>query len=193
MNIGHIRFARIWVVLCLGILFSGACIFSPKKDDPGIDTPGKVEIPTTPEKVVNNLKLAFSDQNIEYYRNCLHDNYFYLCKSEVDTLDIRWNKSEDVQIVENVMKGSKKFIFTAFQNTQIEEYGDKCLNIPDGATISYDHPNEMWLVINYTVDMEIFTKSYGDINVHQFMEFKFVKDPKTNLYSIIQWNDLTNQ
>jgi hypothetical protein len=192
MYIGRTRITRICAVLSLVLLFSGACIFSPTKDKPVSGPGGKVEIPTTPEKVLNNLKLAFDDENIEYYRNCLNDNYFYVSRSEVDTLDIRWSKSEDVQIVEKVMKGSSKFVFNAVQNAQIEEYGKNCPNIPVGATVVDEHPNEMWLVINYTVDMEIFTKSFGDINVHQFMEFKFVKDAE-GLYSIIQWNDLTNQ
>ncbi len=192
MCIGRTRVTRNIAVLFMVLLFSGSCIFSPKpSDDDPVNIDPKWEEPKTPENVLNNLKKAFELDNIEFYRKCLHDNYFYVSKSDIDSLAIRWNKSEDVQIVENIMKGSNKFIFTAQENAQYEEYGENCPNIPMGALQTNKHPNEMWLVINYTVDMEIFTKSYGDINVHQFMEFKFVK--KDSLYSIIEWNDLTNQ
>ena len=193
MYIGCNKIGRACAALFLILLFSGACIFSPKKDDPDPNPGGKWEEPTTPEKVLNNLKLAFNEQNIEFYRKCLHNNYYYVAKSETDDPDIRWSKSEDVRIVENVMNGSNKFIFTAYKNSQIEEYGKDYPNRPDGATYVDEHPDEMWLVINYTVYMEIFTKSYGEMAVDQFMEFKFVQDPQTKLYSIIEWNDLTNQ
>lgn len=191
MYIGHFRLIHVFATLFFVMLFSGSCIFSPKKDNGGTVENGKWEKPVSPDKVLNNLKVAFNDKNIEFYRNCLHDNYYYVSQSETDSLDIRWSKSEDVRIVENVMNGCNKFVFTAVQNSQIEEYGKNCTNIPVGATIVEEHPDEMWLVINYTVDMEIFTKTYGDIEVNQYMEFKFVKDSE-GLYSIIQWNDLSN-
>jgi hypothetical protein len=111
----------------------------------------------------------------------------------VDNIDIRWSKSEDVRIIENLMNGSFKVVFNAVQNSVLEEYGKDCENIPDGAIVVPEHPNEMWLVVNYIVDIEVDTKEKGDFTVHQFMEFKFVKDPKTNLYAIVLWNDLTNQ
>ena len=183
---------RVSCAVLLAALISGSCVFSPKSENPGPSPKGKWEEPTSPDKVVNNLKVAFDELNNEFYRDCLHDNYYYLSRSEVDNIDIRWSKSEDVRIVENLMKGSTKFVFNADQNSIHEEYGKDC-EYPDGAVVVPEHPNEMWLVVNYTVDMEIFTKSFGEYNVHQFMEFKFVKDPKTNLYSIVLWNDLTNQ
>ena len=84
-------------------------------------------------------------------------------------------------------------VFQAVQNSIYEEYGKNCTDIPDGAVVVEDHPNEMWTVVNYIVDMEIFTKTIGDYRVHQYMEFKFLKDSVTKEYSIILWNDLTNQ
>jgi hypothetical protein len=192
MNFGRTSSTRISAVLFLVVLFSGSCIFSPNKGKDEPITGGTWQDPKTPDNVLNNLKVAFETSNIEFYRKCLHDNYFYVSQSETDSLDLRWSKSEDVQIVENVMKGSTKFIFNAAQNSEREEYGKNYPDIPVGATIVDDHPNEMWLVINYTVRMQIYTKSYGDITVDQYMEFKFVQDPTTKMYSIIQWNDLSN-
>lgn len=184
---------RISCAILLAALIYGSCVFSPKSEKPEPSPKGKWEEPTSPDKVVNNLKVAFDELNIEFYRDCLHDNYFYLSRSEVDNIDIRWSKSEDVRIIENLMNGSFKVVFNAVQNSVLEEYGKDCENIPDGAIVVPEHPNEMWLVVNYIVDIEVDTKEKGDFTVHQFMEFKFVKDPKTNLYAIVLWNDLTNQ
>jgi hypothetical protein len=171
----------------------GSCIFSPKSDHDNPNPPGKWETPTTPDKVISNLKLSFDDLNAEFYRDCLHSNYFYLSRSEIDNQDIRWSKSEDVRVIENLMKGTTKFVFTAVENSRIEEYGKDYSDIPEGAVVVPEHPTEKWLVINYTVDMEIFTREKGDLNVHQFMDFKFYQDPDSKLWSIILWNDLTNQ
>jgi len=184
---------RVLLAVLISALISSSCIFSPKSES-GDKTPsGKWEEPISPDKVINNLKVAFDELNIEFYRKCLHDNYYYFSPSDVDNPDIRWSKSEDVRIVENIMKGSTKFVFNAVQNSVHEEYGKDCSDIPDGAVVVPDHHNEMWLVVNYIVDMEIFTKSFGEYNVHQFMDFKFVRDPQTKLYSIVLWYDLTNQ
>ncbi len=183
---------RVSYAVLLAALISGSCVFSPKSENPGPLPQGKWEDPTSPDKVVNNLKVAFDELNIDFYRDCLNDNYNYLSRSEVDNIDLRWSKSEDVRIVENLMTGSFKVVFTTGQNSFHEEYGEDCTDIPDGAVVVPEHKNEMWLVVNYTVDIEVDTKLKGDFIVHQFMEFKFVKDPKTNLYSIVLWNDLTN-
>lgn len=183
---------RVSCAILLAVLISGSCVFSPKSENPEPSPTGKWEEPTSPDKVVNNLKVAFDELNINFYRDCLNDNYFYLSRSETDNIDIRWSKSDDVTIIENLMEGSFKVVFTTVQNSIHEEYGKDC-EYPDGAVVVPEHPNEMWLVVNYIVDIEVDTKLKGDFIVHQFMEFKFVKDPKTNLYSIVLWNDMTNQ
>ncbi len=185
---------RFFLALACVMVLSASCVFSPKSENGGDDPTGKWEEPVSPEKVLNNLELAFDDLNVEFYRKCLNDNYFYLSRSEVDNIDIRWNKSEDVSTIDNIMKGSTKFVFQAVENSTHEEYGKDYPpeKIPDGAVVVDDHPNEMWVVVNYIVDMEIFTKTKGDYRVHQYMEFKFIKDSE-NHYSIILWNDLTNQ
>lgn len=177
----------------LVILFSGSCIFSPKKESEIITPGSKIEIPVSPEKVVNNLKVAFQQLNINFYRDCLHNNYFYESKSETDTLDIRFSKSEDVRVIENIMNNCTSFVFTSSEYGSIEEWGKDVPNPPNGALIVDEHPKEVWLVKTYLIDMDIFTKTYGDFKIHQLMEFKFLQDPQSKLYSIIQWNDLTTQ
>ncbi len=193
MKLGNTHVTHSIAVFLLIAFGTASCIFSPQKEDDNSIVVGKWETPTSPDKVLNNLKLAFDDLNPEFYRNCLHDNYFYVSPSAVDTPDIRWSKSEDVSVIENLMKGTTKFVFNAIENSRYLEYGINYPEIPEGATVVQEHPNEVWTVITYTVDMDIFTRSFGDMNVHQFMQFKFFQDPKNdNLWSIILWNDLTN-
>lgn len=175
----------------LTALFTGSCIFSPKKDSGQTTNDGKIEIPATPDKVVNNLKVAFQQLNINFYRDCLNGNYFYTSKSETDTLDIRFSKSEDVRVIENIMNNCTSFVFTSSEYGSMEEWGKDVPNPPNGAVIVDEHPNEVWLVKTYLIDMDIFTKTYGDFKIHQLMEFKFVQDRQSKLYAIIQWNDLT--
>jgi hypothetical protein len=186
---------KVYMMAALVALLSGSCVFSPKSEDPDPGPGGKWEDPTTPDKVINNLKVAFDNLDINKYRDCLHNNYFYTSPSTTDNPDIRWSKSEDVSTVGNVMTGSKNFVFTAVENSRHEEYGKDYPpdQIPEGAVVVDDHPTEKWVVVNYTVDMEIMTKEHGEYDVHQFMEFKFLQDPASKLYSIILWNDLTSQ
>jgi hypothetical protein len=173
------------------ILYANSCIFSPKKSDiPTTDV--KIEKPVSPEKVVNNLKVAFQDLNINFYRDCLNDNYFYESKSETDTLDIRFSKSEDVRVIENIMKNCTSFVFNSSEQGSFEEWGRDVPNPPNFAVIVDEHPNEVWLVKTYLIDMDLITKTYGDFKIHQLMELKFIQD-SSQLYSIIQWNDLTMQ
>jgi hypothetical protein len=183
----------IFIISLVVALVSGSCIFSPKKDSGGNLPTGQIETPTSPEKVVNNLKVSFQQLNINFYRDCLHDNYFYESKSDTDTLDIRLSKSEDVRTVERIMNNCTSFVFNSSDVNSYDEYGKDVADPPSGAIIVDDHPNEVWLVKTYLIDMGIFTKTYGDFSIHQLMEFKFVQNPANKLYSIIQWNDRTNQ
>ncbi len=187
------RYYSLFSVLLI-VLFTGSCIFSPKKDSGQTTGDGKIEIPSTPDKVVNNLKVAFQQFNINFYRDCLHDNYFYTNKSETDTLDLRLSKSEDVRIIERIMNNCTSFVFNSNEyGSMYEEWGKDVPNPPNGAMIVDEHPNEVWQVKTYLIDMDIFTKTYGDFKIHQLMEFKFIQDSKSKLYNIIQWNDLTMQ
>ncbi len=185
------RVTRICAVLVLLSLIIGACIFSPDKGNETIQADNRIKVAASPDSVVHNLKVAFDQLDVEVYRNCLNDNYFYVSRSEVDDQEIRWNKSEDVRVVENVINGSTKFVFQAVEHSRYLEYGENCPDKPQGASISPDHPDEIWTIIRYTVDMQIFTKQHGDIEVHQFMDFKFRED-QNGLWSIVEWNDMTN-
>jgi hypothetical protein len=178
-------------IIFLTALIAGSCIFSPKKDSGQNTGGGQILTPSTPDNVVNNLKVAFQQLNINFYRDTLHDNYFYTSKSTTDTLDIRFSKSEDVRVIENVMNNCTSFVFTSSEYGSMEEWGKDVPNPPNGAIVVDEHPSEVWLVKTYLIDMDIFTKTYGDFKIHQLMEFKFVQNPQSKLYSIIQWNDLT--
>lgn len=169
-----------------------SCIFSPDKGDDERPPDNRVFVdPTTPKLVIQNLEVSFTQLEHDWYERCLHENYFYESPSKTDELDLRWGRTEEVQVIENMMTDCTQFIFTASEIGSYEEWGSKVPNIPQGYEVSEEHPNEIWYVYNYLVTMDIFTKTYGDFQVKQDMKFKMVHDPETKLYSIIRWIDET--
>ncbi|MCE5248773.1 hypothetical protein LLG96_00995 [bacterium] len=183
----------IWLLTTLVVSFLiGSCIFSPKegKEDNPVDN-GAFEDPVTPQKVIENLKVSFSHLEVDWYEKCLHENFFWESPSKTDELDVRWSRSEELHVIDRLMQDCTAFIFSAHEISSYEEWGSNMDPLPDGAIVSEDHPNEIWYVYNYTIDMDIFTRTYGDFKVHQDMQFKMVKDPDTKLYSVIRWIDIT--
>ena len=177
----------LFMTFCLG-----SCIFSPKKgSDDGPVENGVMQEPTRARTVIENLKVAFSHLEHDWYEQSLHPNFFYEVPSKTDELDIRWSRSEDTQTIESLMEDCTAFVFNPSEISSYKEWGKNVDDIPDGAEIVEDHPDEIWYVYNYTVDMDIFTRTYGDFKVHQDMQFKMVIDNDTGLYSIIRWIDQT--
>jgi hypothetical protein len=183
-------FIRLLIIVFL-LCNVNSCIFSPKTGEKGTTPTGQWETPTTPRKVVNNLQVAFDRRDVNLYERCLHENYFYISPSYIDSLDINWPRSDDVRAVENVMNNCTKIVFTPLEISIVEEYGKDVPNIPDGKTIVDDHPTEIWWVCTYYVTMDVFTKDYGEMLVKQDMKYKMVEDTATHYYSIIRWIDET--
>ena len=72
-----------------------------------------------------------------------------------------------------------------------KEYGKNVPDIPQGAEISDEHPDEIWYKYNYDITMDMSLKTFGEYRVHQFMTFVMVEDSE-GLWSIIRWIDETN-
>ncbi len=182
-----ILFACTLLILCAG----PACIFNP---DPGtIETPpgGTWEEPRTPDKVLKNLRSALNQRDIEMYERCLDEDFFYRSPSAVDSLDIIWSRSVERAVMENMMNQVKEIVFTASENSRFSEYGRNVPNIPPGERIDEDneHPDQVWIIIDAYVTIDVFTNQFGDFKAQQDMQFKMVEDPRTGLYTIIQWYD----
>ncbi|MFC1693416.1 hypothetical protein ACFL1R_07920 [Candidatus Latescibacterota bacterium] len=182
------------ISVSLSCLFLFSCIFSPKPDKNTNKPPaGKIEEPTTPQKVINNLQVAFQDLEIDFYERCLHQDFYYRSPSNIDSLDLAWGFSEEISIITNMMEASREIIFSPSEIRTYEEYGVNYPDKPDGAIIApnNEHPDEKWIICDYYITIDINTKELGDFKVQQDMKFKMFKNPETDLYSIIQWFDET--
>jgi hypothetical protein len=173
-------------------LVAVSCVFSPKEgstDGPPVDNSWAE--PTTPDKVLSNLRTSFNLLDIEYYERCLDVNFYYTSPSAEDSLDISWSRSEERAVMENMMDQVKEIVFTASENTRYEEWGSNVPGIPTGAKIDLqgEHPDDIWVIIDMYVTIDVFTQDSGDFRAEQNMQFKMVEDRETELYSIIQWYD----
>ena len=179
------------LIVFLMLTMSVSCIFSPKSDKKSETPAGQWETPTTPRKVINNLQVSFSQLDIDFFERCLHENYYYLSPSDIDSLDIYWSRSEDVSAVRGVMSASREIIFNPSEINIYEEYGKNVPNKPDGAKLDEmeEHPDDIWYICSYYISIDIFAAEYGDFKVQQDMKFKMVEDLDTHLYSIIRWVD----
>lgn len=173
-------------------LVAVSCVFSPKEgtsDGPPVDN-SWIE-PTTPDKVLSNLRTSFNLLDIEYYERCLDVNFFYKSPSAGDSLAIYWSRSEERAVMENMMDQVKEIVFTASENSRSEEWGSNLPDIPSGAKIDLqgEHPDDIWIIIDMYVTIDVFTQDRGDFRAEQDMQFKMLEDRETGLYSIIQWHD----
>ena len=179
-------------IIAIAGICTSSCIFSPKKGS-GEKPPdnGVFQKPTQARTVIDNLQVSFSHLEPDWYEQCLHENFFYEVPSKTDELDIRWPRSDDMRIIRNMFDDCTTFVFNGSEISSYREWGKDVPDIPDGAEVVTEHPDEVWYVYNYMIDMDIFTKTYGNFKVYQDMQFKMVKDTLTGYYSIIRWIDIT--
>lgn len=168
-----------------------SCIFSPKTGKKKSSSTPQELVPTSPRNVINNLQVAFNLRDIDFFERCLHEDYYYVSPSLIDSLDIQWSYSDDILAVRGVMEKSREIIFTPSEINIYEEYGANVPNIPETAILETgnEHPDDIWWICDYYITIDIFTNDYGDFKAQQDMKFKMVEDNETKLYSIIQWYD----
>ena len=195
MNINRTYITRCILIFAAVLMLFMSCIFAPKEGEKRVDdTVGKWQDPVHPEIVIENLKVAFNDRDIDLYERCMHENYFYESISNTDSLNVTWSRSTDVSVMDNLFDDCLSFVFTPIQSSVIFEYGSAIadtLHISGGALISDEHPNEIWRIYNYDISMDLSFKTHGEIRVHQFMKFVMVEDENEE-WSIIRWIDETS-
>jgi hypothetical protein len=169
-----------------------SCIFAPPLGQrETVETIGRWQEPVTPGIVIENLKVAFNDRDVDLYEQCLHPDYFYESISETDSLNIdSWSRSHDVTVMKNLFDQCTAFIFTPVEQTLVKEYGINIKNVPPGTKLSNAHPDDIWYIYEYYISMDMIFIGYGDFKVQQFMKFAMVEDPP-NHWSIIRWLDDT--
>lgn len=176
-------------VLVCGIL--GSCIFSPKEGKK-TDPPKPLwEDPINPGAVISNLEVAFNNKDIDFYEKCMHKDYYWMSPSQTDSLPESWPLTTDLRVVKDVFADAISFEFIANQNSFSVEYGSNMENIPPGSQVSEEHPNSIWYKYNYSITMHINLKTYGEMQVNQYMTFVMVEEPK-GYWSIIRWIDSTD-
>ncbi len=177
-------------ILLLTLLVS--CIFSPKEGKKTPTPVGKWQEPDSPGIVIENLIVSFNNLDVDFYERCLHEDYFYESLSEIDSLNVEsWSRSTDVRVMEKLFDDCTSFIFTPSYVSLEREYGSNIADIPDGARVSDEHPDQIWYRYNYDISMDVFLKTFGDYKVQQFMQFIMVEEPEGH-WSIIRWLDETN-
>ena len=173
-------------------VLAASCIFAPpegERHDTG--TVGKWQEPITPGIVIENLKVAFNDRDVDLYERCLHPDYFYESPSTLDSLNVEsWSRSYDVLVMGRLFDECSAFVFVAGNPALTKEYGSNIEGIPAGVTVTDKHPDDIWYIYNYDISMDMIFSAYGDIKVQQYIKFAMVEDPP-NYWSIIRWIDDT--
>ena len=173
-------------------VMSLSCIFAPAEGHREFEVVvGKWQEPITPGIVIENLKVAFNDRDIDLYERCLHPDYFYESPSETDSLNVEsWSRSYDVMVMGKLFDQCTAFIFTTVLQKLVKEYGADIADIPAGVKVSNEHPEQIWYIYDYDISMDMIFIEYGDFKVQQYMKFVMVEGPPGN-WSIIRWIDDT--
>lgn len=195
------------LLLSIGLLSSGGCIFSPDKHPPV--TPPDYPAPTTPALVLDNVKQAMERRVIEEFEDLLDPNYIFSEPSLVDSLSFIWGRDVERRTVDAIFRTYSTFTFDyrpVFQ--RIEPKEEYPATLPDGTPNEDGHPDEDWVVMYGLVQMTMRDETgENGYDVSQKMEFKLrktsevAKDPKTGavlndpdgnplyLWKIIRWID----
>ena len=175
------------IVLLLGIV-SFSCVFSPSEGKRNTTTTGKWEDPVTPSAVFRNMEMALTNHDIDFYEKCLHKDYYYLAPSDVDSLDERWSRSDEIKVMTLLFDDTIRCDFRASYLSVEKEYGSNIPDIPEGAIVSDEHKDQIWYKYNYDITMYWNFKSHGEFQVQQFFQIVMVEEPKGQ-WSIIRWID----
>ena len=204
--IGERRCAMVFAVGIVSILFA-AC-WNPFAPDTTKVVEEPVVLPplTSSENLFVNLDYAMNHKDIELYEDLMDDAYWFFSPSQIDTLDVAFDKTEDVTLTGRAFE-----YFDIVQYELLEtglywiEYGS---NIPpeDAQDISDEHPDENWEVFRRPVTMYVLdeTETEGYFIQSDF-EFKMriqtdpetgeqILDPETGdpIYKIVRWTEYAN-
>ena len=161
---------------------------------------------SSPENVFINLDYAMNHKDIELFEDLLDDEYWFFSPSQRDTLDVAWNKTEDVTLVGRVFEYFDKVNYELFwKGAHWIESGSHIA--PEGATdISDEHPDENWDVFRRPVTMYFLDESGTDgYFVQSDFEFKMriqkdsetgepILDPETGdqIWKIVRWTEYSS-
>ncbi len=98
---------KLFPLMAAGLVFTvlagGGCIFSPQNDDDPPPPPdSEIVWPDTPEKLMENFKIAYSGMEIDDYRDILHADYKFVFANGLGT----WERDDDLRSTENMFAGN---------------------------------------------------------------------------------------
>jgi len=194
------RFFVFLSLACFGLFMCVGC-----GDDKGAGPPPPFALPslTSPENVFENLDYAMNQKDIELFEDLLDEDYWFFSPPQIDTLDLAWDKTEDVMLVARV--------FDYFDAVHYElmgtgahwiEYGSQVAS-EDATDISDEHPDENWEVFHRPVSMYLLDETETEgFFVQTDFEFKMriQKDPETGepildletgepIWKIVRWTE----
>ena len=201
--IGRKRCTMVFAVGIVSILFA-AC-WNPFAPDTTkvIEEPVVLPPLTSPENLFVNLDYAMNHKDIELLEDLLDDAYWFFSPSHIDTLDVAFDKTEDVTLTGRAFE-----YFDIVQYELMEtgaywiEYGSRVAP-EDAQEISDEHPDENWEVFRRPVTMYLLdeTETEGYFIQSDF-EFKMriqtdpetgeqILDPETGepIWKIVRWTE----
>lgn len=181
-------------LLVAGTLLLLACSnpFAPDKEpgQPGDRNPAPPA--TTPEQLMDNLRRAMRDRDIDLYETLLDQDFWF---TETDTrgdLVFANGREEELEILGGSRDGSRPGIFDTFRTFEFEffqirryvelgeDYPEAYPGDPDG------HPDEDWEVFYGNVEMLLLDEHGDGYRVDQRMTYK-MRLTDEGIWTLIRW------
>ena len=170
------------------LLAGTACIFSPEPGD-GPGDPGFYTPADSAWKVLHNFQLAYQTQNIEAYKECLHEEFeFILLETDWDdydgdgVIDQSWGRDREELYTTNMFNSSRAEVIELTLNGSGQSvwYGD-----PTGTTYQLTRSFELKVYFWNEQGQPDGFRAQGDA-------IFLCKPNEDGEYQIWQWTDLSD-
>lgn len=166
------------------IIAGTACLFSPESGGTGSSdyyTPAD-----SAWKVLHNFQLAYQTQNIDAYKNCLHDEFEFIL------LEVDWDDYDGDGIIDQSWGRDLEELYTTNMfNSPEAEIIDLTLE-GTGESVWYGDPSGQTLQLVRSFELEVYYwDAQGDPNGYRAIGDAIFrcKPDETGEYKIWQWED----
>ena len=99
--------------LATALVFTGGCLFSPENDEEQREKPPATEYPWpgSPEQLMANFSTAYSEMDINQYREILHPDFiFKFLATDLEQIEVpggdRWFRVDELESTTKMFNGS---------------------------------------------------------------------------------------